>query len=59
MGDSLSIPYFLLLSHCAIGLIAAQIAHQKGYDLGQWILLGTIGGTAALVRILTMPPNRD
>jgi hypothetical protein len=48
-------PYWMMLSHCTVGLVAAQMAHRKGYDLGIWILWGTIGGTAALVDVLRRP----
>lgn len=57
MGETLSVQYFLLLSHCAVGLVAAQIAQQKGYDLGKWLIWGTVGGTVALVHILKAPPS--
>jgi len=45
----------LMLAHCAIGLGAALVAQRKGYDLGLWILWGTLGGTVALIDALRRP----
>lgn len=44
-----------MLLHCIIGLVAAQVAFRKGYDLGLWILWGTLGGTIALLDALRRP----
>lgn len=55
MTDSIPPVYVLMLSHCVIGLAAAQIAQRKGYDLGRWMIWGAIGGTAALVDVLRRP----
>jgi hypothetical protein len=55
MKETIAITDMLILSHCLVGLVAAQIAQRKGYDLGRWILWGTIGGTAALVDVLRRP----
>lgn len=44
--------YLLLAGHCIIGAIAAIIAQRKGYKLLTWVILGLIGGTAALVAAL-------
>jgi hypothetical protein len=41
--------------HCLIGLVAAQVAYHKGYDLGLWMLWGMVGGTLALVDALRRP----
>jgi len=41
--------YFLLNLHCLIGGIAAVVAARKGYRLGVWLIIGLVGGTAALV----------
>lgn len=44
-----------MLLHCIIGLVAAQVAFRKGYDLGLWVLWGTLGGTIALLDALRRP----
>lgn len=49
MADTLPLAYIPLFLHCLIGLVAAQLAHRKGYDMGRWILWGTVGGTVALI----------
>jgi len=43
----------LLLLHCTIGLVAAQIAYRQGQDLGRWLIWGMVGGTLALVMAVT------
>jgi hypothetical protein len=55
MQETIAISDVMLLSHCLVGLVAAQIAQRKGYDLGRWIIWGTIGGTVALVDVLRRP----
>ncbi|ASC69263.1 hypothetical protein XM38_001900 [Halomicronema hongdechloris C2206] len=47
----------LLLLHCTIGLVAAQLAHQQGRDLGRWLIWGMVGGTLALVMVLADSPR--
>ncbi|WP_263970673.1 hypothetical protein [Leptolyngbya sp. KIOST-1] len=49
MADTLPLAYFPLFLHCLIGLVAAQVAHRKGYDLGLWLVWGMVGGTVALI----------
>jgi hypothetical protein len=55
MTETIAPTTLLLLAHCLIGLVAALIAQRKGYDLGIWILWGTVGGTVALVDVLRRP----
>jgi hypothetical protein len=55
MADTLPLAYIPLFLHCVIGLVAAQVAHRKGYDLGLWMLWGAVGGTLALVDALRRP----
>lgn len=43
--------YWLLTFHCFIGGIAATIAWRKGRNLGLWLILGLVGGTAAFLRL--------
>lgn len=50
--------YLLLSGHCLIGGVAAAIAFQKGRRLGVWLILGLIGGTAALVASLLLKPTK-
>ena len=45
---------WLLTFHCLIGVVAAVLAHRKGYSLGLWIVLGLIVRTAALIAALLM-----
>jgi hypothetical protein len=47
--------YLLLNLHCIIGGVAAAIARAKGRSLGLWLILGLIGGTAALIAALFLP----
>ena len=54
-NSAIAPPLLLMLAHCAIGLGAALIAQRKGYDLGLWILWGTLGGTVALIDALRRP----
>jgi hypothetical protein len=46
--------YPLIIFHCFIGVIAAILAKQKGYNLLLWLLLGLIGGTFSLMAVLVM-----
>jgi hypothetical protein len=55
MVDTLTPSLVLILLHCTVGLVAAQLACRKGYDLGIWMIWGAIGGTAALVDALRRP----
>jgi hypothetical protein len=41
--------------HCAVGLVAAQIAGRKGYSRQPWLLWGLVGGTVALIDSLRRP----
>lgn len=54
IGLPLSVVIMMLL-HCLIGLLAAQLAHNKGADLGRWLIWGMIGGTGALVTAFWLP----
>ena len=54
IGFPLSVVVMLLL-HCAIGLVAAQLASRRGADLGLWLLWGMVGGTLSLVTALRLP----
>ncbi|HIK45849.1 MAG TPA: hypothetical protein IGR64_13350 [Leptolyngbyaceae cyanobacterium M65_K2018_010] len=58
MADSITPAFIPMLLHCAVGLVAAQVAFRKGYDLGPWMLWGTIGGTVALLDAFRRPPRR-
>ncbi|MEM9816979.1 MAG: hypothetical protein AAF827_11340 [Cyanobacteria bacterium P01_D01_bin.6] len=49
----------MLLLHCAIGLVAAQIAHRKGANLRLWLIWGMIGGTLSLVTALRLPITHE
>jgi hypothetical protein len=51
IGFPLSV-VLMMFFHCLIGLLAAQIAHRKGADLGGWLLWGAVGGTLAFVTAL-------
>ncbi|MDB9525969.1 hypothetical protein PN498_08225 [Oscillatoria sp. CS-180] len=57
IGLPLSVTVMMLL-HCLIGLLAAQIAHRRGADLGLWLVWGTIGGTVALITALRLSPRK-
>jgi hypothetical protein len=48
IGFPVSVAIMLLL-HCLIGLVAAQLAYRKGANLGIWLIWGMIGGTLSLV----------
>ena len=48
---------FLLGIHFLNGAIAAILAQQKGYPLVKWLLIGSFGGTFALVVSLLLKPN--
>ena len=54
IGFPLSVVVMLLL-HCLIGLVAAQIAQRKGADLSFWLIWGLIGGTLSLITALRLP----
>jgi succinate dehydrogenase hydrophobic anchor subunit len=49
--------FWLMLFHCLIGLTATAIAYRKGRDWKRWLVIGLIGGTAALVAASVMKPN--
>ncbi|MBL1176310.1 hypothetical protein [Pantanalinema sp. GBBB05] len=51
------IVYLLLNFHCLMGGVAAVIAARKGYRLGLWLGLGLVGGTAALIAAIFLPPK--
>ena len=55
MADTIPLVYLPLFLHCVIGLVAAQVAQRKGYDLGLWFVWGLVGGTLALVDALLRP----
>ncbi len=55
MADSLPLAYLPMFLHCVIGLVAAQVAQRKGYDLGLWMIWGMVGGTVALLDALRRP----
>lgn len=57
--DMLPPLYGLLLAHCLVGLVAAMVAHRKGYDLGRWLIGGVVGGTPALLLALSRPDLRQ
>lgn len=58
IGFSLAVGIMMLL-HCLIGLVAAQLAHRKGANLGGWLIWGMIGGTLSLVTALKLPSRRS
>ena len=49
------LPWMLFGLHCAVGLVAAQIARGKGYSPQAWLLWGLVGGTVALIDSLRRP----
>lgn len=49
--------YVLLNLHCLLGGIAAVIAARKGRRLSVWLLVGLIGGTAALIAAILLKSN--
>lgn len=51
--------YLLFNLHCLMGGIAAVVAARKGYSLGLWLLLGLVGGTAALVVAIFIKPKEQ
>ena len=55
MQETIALSDVMILSHCLVGLVAAQIAQRKGYNLGLWMIWGTIGGTVALIDVLRRP----
>ncbi len=49
---------FLLLNcHLAIGTYAAFTAYQKGRKLSNWLVIGWLGGTPALIAALLLEPE--
>lgn len=55
MAETLPLIWLPMFLHCLIGLVAAQVAVRKGYDLGRWWWWGLLGGTVALVDALRRP----
>lgn len=55
IGFSLSVVVMMLV-HCLIGLVAAQLAYRRGADLGTWLVWGMVGGTLSLATALRLPP---
>lgn len=55
MAETIPLAYLPMFLHCIMGLIAAQVAQRKGYDLGLWIVWGSVGGTVALIDALRRP----
>lgn len=55
MAETIPLLWLPMFLHCLIGLVAAQVAFRKGYDLGIWLLWGILGGTIALVDALRQP----
>ncbi|QQE66646.1 hypothetical protein GFS31_33460 [Leptolyngbya sp. BL0902] len=52
MAETIPLLWLPMFLHCVIGLVAAQVASRKGYDLGLWLLWGLLGGTIALIDAL-------
>jgi hypothetical protein len=48
--------YFVLAVHCLTGSIAAIIAQSKGRNLTNWLAIGLLGGTAALIASIVIKP---
>lgn len=46
--------YTLASIHCTIGGIAGLIAWRKGLSPVKWILYGQLGGTIALIAVLSV-----
>ncbi|MFH7243903.1 MAG: hypothetical protein ACHWZW_13755 [Spirulina sp.] len=55
MAETIPLLWLPMFLHCLIGLVAAQVAFRKGYDLGIWLLWGIVGGTPALIDALRRP----
>lgn len=55
MAETIPLLWLPMFLHCLIGLVAAQVAFRKGYDLGRWLLWGLLGGTVALIDALRRP----
>ncbi|MEB3288565.1 MAG: hypothetical protein VKI82_01545 [Leptolyngbya sp.] len=55
MAETIPLLWLPMFLHCLIGLVAAQVAGRKGYDLGRWLLWGLLGGTVALLDALRRP----
>ncbi|MEY3299779.1 MAG: hypothetical protein RLZZ597_3039 [Cyanobacteriota bacterium] len=55
MAETIPLIWLPMFFHCLIGLVAAQVACRKGYDLGIWLLWGLLGGTVALLDALRRP----
>ncbi|MBD2326530.1 hypothetical protein [Alkalinema sp. FACHB-956] len=45
--------------HLMIGTVAAAIAVQRGKSWKQWLVIGWIGGTPALIAALRLPKLAD
>jgi Na+-transporting NADH:ubiquinone oxidoreductase subunit NqrE len=45
--------------HCAIGLAAALVAQRRGLPFRKWLVIGLIGGTAALIAACFWQPRRS
>jgi hypothetical protein len=43
--------------HCIIGVIAAIVAKQKGYEFRVWLPMGLIAGTPALIAAWRLGPK--
>lgn len=50
--------YWLITFHCFMGGVAATIAWRKGRNLGLWLILGLICGTAAFITTLLMKSKK-
>ncbi|OIP68906.1 hypothetical protein [Planktothrix paucivesiculata] len=62
MFDSLNDPSVILtlaILHGVIGAIAAFVAREKGRNYSQWLIIGLIGGTPALIVALLLKPTPD
>lgn len=55
MAETIPLLWLPMFLHCLIGLVAAQVAFRKGYDLSRWLLWGLVGGTVALIDALRRP----
>ncbi len=47
--------FLLMLLHCLIGLMAGIVADTKGYSFLNWLIIGLIGGTIALIFSIRLP----
>jgi hypothetical protein len=46
--------FFLFFFHCLIGGIATLVAVNKGYQRGNWLILGLLGGTLTFFIALSL-----